>query len=198
MRTRTRALLLLLGLLLFASRQGFCQVEESLYADFFGRLRRLEALLASRPDPLPQEIEELEQLRAELADSSYPALLERCETLLALVRTRARVESESADSGSLVLLAEAQERRRRARRLRVTRRVSLGAAILSLGLFNTFWYLSDKTYNDYIDAGATDRDLKRRITLYDSLTIGFGAAALAGAGLSVGVLIVEQRRGDGR
>jgi hypothetical protein len=98
----------------------------------------------------------------------------------------------------VLLLDAVEEQLRKGRRLRVTRQVSTVAAILSLGLFNTFWYLSDKAYNDYIDSGANDESLKRQITLYDSLTVASGVAAVAGTGLAIGILIVEQRRGVDR
>jgi len=76
----------------------------------------------------------------------------------------------------------------------------LGTGAVCLGLFNAFWYMGDRTYDQYLDATDPSEEtrLKNLTGTYDTLSYIFGGVAVAAIGVGLILFALEPADAEAR
>ena len=162
--------------------------REGSYTYFVEKLRDTEKILKEDYLLSFNDIESLEAIRNELQNTQYQDLLVKNRMLLVLAEERLySLESEDRFEELSEMMRIEDEKYNRQKRLKVARTVTITTTIISFSLFNFFWYLSDKTYDNYLETNspAELNRLERRMDIYDTVGIVNLGVGVVSLGISI-------------
>lgn len=151
------------------------------YASLVLRLSEFERVFEDDYAVTDADIAGLESLASAAESGAMPDLVTKARMLLVLAGEKAEAQKRGgkATGEPLNQIPELFASYQDSTALKTATFASVGAGLLSLGLFNVFWHLSDREYASYLNAPdpATALDDWNRVKLFDALTIGTAIAA---------------------
>jgi hypothetical protein len=196
--------LMLIFLLYPGVTELFCQetnlaYQEGSYMYFAEMLKETEKILDEDYPISSADLKYLESMGNELQNTPYLDLLAKNRMLLALAEERLySMDSENRFEELSEMMRIEEEKFKREKRLKAAQTVTITTAIVSFGLFNLFWYLSDATYEEYTGASSqseADR-LKKRMGLYDTLSLVSGGVGVVSLGISIPLISAGSKDKD--
>jgi hypothetical protein len=183
------AALFLMILMHCASPAAFGQ-EQQIATDheqFAEQLQALEGIILSGDEIDVQNIEAAEQLLVELENSSYNDLVLRGRVVVFMTHQRSsQLTQKRLEEISAMLEAEEHAQQRDVRLKRASR-ITFGTAAVSLVLFNVFWIMADRSYEQYQNATTPEdaREYQQKSQNSETLSYIFAAAGVISLGVSI-------------
>jgi hypothetical protein len=189
--------------------------SQKTYPYYSERLKEAEELLQQDYRVNPQDIQMLEDMLEELEDTPYKDLIAKARMLVFLTEEKHKAQTSSdahaglskeTDKEGASLSLQNRSRpdntkaddtepvRPRARRpgrgREIAQWITFGFGASCLGLFNLFWYMGDRTYEEYLSAtSSSEEKLLEQITnTYDTLSYVFGGVGLVSIGVWIYLL----------
>ena len=182
---------------------------QTIYSSYSERLRDAENLLNNDYSIKPEDIARLEAWLGELENTPYKDLTAKARMLVFLTREKLTNGHPRPGSSKLPFSPRSDGTPGAADRSdgtlpdtlplalatgnpghgrEIAQWVTFSVGVSCLGLFNLFWYMGDRSYEEFLEAdSASEEDRLQQITgTYDTLSYVFGGVGL----VSLGVWIV--------
>jgi len=189
---------------------------QTTYSSYSEELREAENLLQNDYSIIPEDIARLEALLGELENTPYKDLIAKARMLVFLTRekltnspsplpdrprsdgtppdgtpgasqptTQIAASADRPDTLSPTLATGNPGRGRQ-----IAQWVTFSVGVSCLGLFNLFWYMGDRSYEEFLDAdSASEENRLQQITnTYDTLSYVFGGVGLVSLGVWICLL----------
>jgi hypothetical protein len=171
----------------------YCQergpaAQDGSYTYFAEKLKDAENILQENYIITFEDLESLEAIKSELQSTQHQDLLVKSRMLLTLAEERLyNLGSEDRFEELSEMMNNEEEKYNREKRIKIARTVSITTTIVSFSLFNFFWYLSDLTYENYLDTSSQAEQvrLERRIGIYDVVSIVNFGVGVVSLGVSI-------------
>ena len=157
------------------------------YEQFANELQALEGVIQSGDEIDVQNIDAAEQLLGELENTSYNDLVSRGRMVVYRAHQRSpQLTQKRLEYISAMLEAEVNAQKRDTRLKRASR-ITFGTAVASLVLFNVFWILADRSYEQYQNATTPEdaREFQQKSQSSETLSYIFAAAGVVSLGVSI-------------
>ena len=155
---------------------------QTIYTSYSERLRDAENLLKNDYSIKPEDITRLEAWLEELENTPYKDLIAKARMLVFLTREKLASSRPRTDTLPLTFATGNPGHGRE-----IAQWVTFSVGLSCLGLFNLFWYMGDRSYEEFLEAdSASEENRLQQITgTYDTLSYVFAGVGL----LSLGVWI---------
>ena len=197
MSTKNKLAFILIAICIFVFFQSaqfaFCQkIGQSdnfdAYDVYYENLKEMEKILQKDYMVQHADIRFLESTAAELNKTSYTDLIAKNRMLLLFAQERnEHIHSSKKMEEISEILRNDQIRDKKAKNLKKARKITFGTALVSIGLFNLFWYLADLTFEKYVNATTVERSAQLRNTteLLDAVSYICGGVGVISLGVTI-------------
>jgi hypothetical protein len=158
--------------------------DQMTYTVFSERLKDAESLLEEGGPVSIEDIMRLEEWLQKLENTPYRDLTAKTRMLIFLLNQRngslSSTASESTNSDRETPDWPSVEARTPGRGREIAQWVTFSLGVSCLGLFNLFWYLGDRSYEEFLNAdSSSELDRLQQVTnTYDTLSYVFGGIGL--------------------
>ncbi len=171
---------------------GVSSDDQTTYSAYSERLKEAESLLEETASVSPEDVMRLEEWLEKLENTPYRDLVAKTRMLLFFAHKKNADASSTLSKSSnpdLETPGLASIRAGRPGRGReVAQWVTFSLGVSCLGLFNLFWYMGDRSYEEFLNADSNSEEerFQQLTNTYDTLSYVFGGIGL----LSIGVWII--------
>jgi len=171
---------------------GVSSEDQTTYSAYSERLKEAESLLEESASVSPEDIMRLEEWLEKLENTPYRDLVAKTRMLLFFANKKkpdvSSTLSESTNSDLETPALASIRAGKPGRGREIAQWITFGLGVSCLGLFNLFWYMGDRSYEDFLNAdSSSEEDRYQQLTnTYDTLSYVFGGIGL----VSLGVWII--------
>jgi len=178
---------------------------QTIYSSYSERLRNAENLLKTDHSIKPEDVTRLETWLGELENTPYKDLIAKARMLVFL--TREKLASSRSRPGAQPLDGTPPDRTRPdgtppdtlplalgtgnpGHGREIAQWVTFSVGISCLGLFNLFWYMGDRSYEEFLeaDSASEEKRLQEITGTYDTLSYVFAGVGLVSLGVWIYLL----------
>ena len=151
-------------------------------------LEKMELIAQEDYEVQPEDIKKLETMSDELKDTSYIDLIVKNRMLLLLAQEKTDYLYSPAKRTEISEMIKNEQLQNKVKnRQKKIKKITFTTAVVSIGLFNLFWYMADITHDKYNSASSAESaaDLRNTTEALNALSYICGGTGVISLGVSI-------------